>query len=545
MVKLSEQIIAELADAKSFERGLKYYKQGKVIYYEESDDEINATVLGTTEYEVVIELDDFITYCDCPYAEVTDYCKHVVAVLLTKVHGEINSTSKIKHKTANLESLSYKKIDFEKRLAAMSKELLIDRIKNISAWLPEIKKYFPYVPANPDPAFYKEAEKMIHREINNLGPDYYHGRYWDKQDETSFKISIFMQSLPHTEQTLIFLLKQGQWIFDELSRIDDSDAIIQDLIRNIILEIVQVVDSLGIDALSTIYEFISLDSTGDFALDVVYDLLTGSDTPQVVTNVADKLERLRFRRDPDFTFERKYGLKALLDYYRTKNDQRYEELALELIDSDTLALHDYIKYLDRNERYGEVLQYGWDLRENYDLSDVIEKALVKVADKKKLTKLYKERLSRRFDKDSFVKLKAQMSDSQDNGQWDKYVRSLIAKTDYLNDQIEILILHGCYEEVSKRLINSDNGGFLIDDFQVAQYASRFSVISPLIAIKLYRALMEYEIVKMSRSNHYKRFFEYWEALEELNDRDYLTHTKRQLTASWPKKKKLMEYLASK
>ena len=545
MIELSEKSIAKMADAKSYERGLKYYKQGKVIYYEESDDEINATVLGTAEYEVVIDLDDFTTYCDCPYAEVTDYCKHVVAVLLTMVRGEINSTSVKKTRTSSLGSLSNKRFDFDKRLAMMSKEQLIDRIKNISSWLPQIKKYFPYVPADPEPAFYKEAEKTIHRKLEEIGPEYYYDEDWDEQEGIAFEVLIFIQSLPHIEQTLVFLLKLTQRLYDELSYIDDSEAIIHDLIRDVMLEIVQVVDSLGTDALSTVYEFISLDSSGDFALDLVSDLLTESNIPQVVTNIADKLERLRFRRDPDFTFDRKLGLKTLLDYYRNKNDQRYEELALELIDSDTFALHDYIRYLEKNQRYDEVLQYGWDLRKNHNLNDVIEKALVKVADKQRLIELYKERLNRRFDKENFNKLKVQMSDSEDNGQWDEYVKSLVVNSVYLSDQIEILMINGCYEEVSKRLINSDNGSFQIDEFLIAQYASRFSVLSPLIAIKLYRALIENEIVKISRSSRYKRFFEYWGALEELNDRDYLTLTKRRLTASWPKKKRLMEFLSSK
>lgn len=66
------------------ERGYDYYMQGLVEDYQEDKGVINATVCGSEDYDVEIEIkngriDD--AFCSCPYAEDGSYCKHMAAVL--------------------------------------------------------------------------------------------------------------------------------------------------------------------------------------------------------------------------------------------------------------------------------------------------------------------------------------------------------------------------------------------------------------------------------------------------------------------------------
>lgn len=67
------------------ERGLNYYDEGAVDSLEETAAGYKATVCGTEEYCVEIEVTggDRVhdMYCDCPYAEDGHYCKHMAAVL--------------------------------------------------------------------------------------------------------------------------------------------------------------------------------------------------------------------------------------------------------------------------------------------------------------------------------------------------------------------------------------------------------------------------------------------------------------------------------
>ena len=75
--------IRSLCTEQSFERGVNYYEQGRVLELAIDGGKAEATVHGTYDYEVVVDAgrDPIYTYCSCPYDYQGD-CKHVVAVLL-------------------------------------------------------------------------------------------------------------------------------------------------------------------------------------------------------------------------------------------------------------------------------------------------------------------------------------------------------------------------------------------------------------------------------------------------------------------------------
>jgi uncharacterized Zn finger protein len=66
-------------------RGEDYYYSGFVHDLEKDGNTYTATVSGTDDYEVTIEMDEDndVSYmeCTCPYAEEHDTCKHMAAVL--------------------------------------------------------------------------------------------------------------------------------------------------------------------------------------------------------------------------------------------------------------------------------------------------------------------------------------------------------------------------------------------------------------------------------------------------------------------------------
>ncbi len=66
------------------ERGMNYYEEGAVSSLEETDTGYTAVVEGSEAYSVEIEISDnrvVDMFCDCPYAEDGNYCKHMAAVL--------------------------------------------------------------------------------------------------------------------------------------------------------------------------------------------------------------------------------------------------------------------------------------------------------------------------------------------------------------------------------------------------------------------------------------------------------------------------------
>lgn len=65
-------------------RGREYYRSGCVLDVEETEDGYEATVEGSELYDVsvVVENGRFVdAYCDCPYSEDGNYCKHEAALL--------------------------------------------------------------------------------------------------------------------------------------------------------------------------------------------------------------------------------------------------------------------------------------------------------------------------------------------------------------------------------------------------------------------------------------------------------------------------------
>lgn len=75
--------IRALCTEQSFERGVTYWKQGRIQELDIDGSEIRATVRGSHDYDVSIDVaaDSIRTHCSCPYDYAGD-CKHIVAVLL-------------------------------------------------------------------------------------------------------------------------------------------------------------------------------------------------------------------------------------------------------------------------------------------------------------------------------------------------------------------------------------------------------------------------------------------------------------------------------
>ncbi len=71
-----------LFDRDVLERGLEYWKDGKVDHMVIDSGRITAVVSGTKDYDVLIEYDqeDIRHFsCECPHFESGHYCKHLAA----------------------------------------------------------------------------------------------------------------------------------------------------------------------------------------------------------------------------------------------------------------------------------------------------------------------------------------------------------------------------------------------------------------------------------------------------------------------------------
>jgi predicted secreted protein len=81
MIKPEQNQIRELCTEQSFQRGMRYFEEGRVKITDASSSRIVATVIGMDNYRVEIDLDDCSAACNCPY-DLEGYCKHIVAAFL-------------------------------------------------------------------------------------------------------------------------------------------------------------------------------------------------------------------------------------------------------------------------------------------------------------------------------------------------------------------------------------------------------------------------------------------------------------------------------
>jgi uncharacterized Zn finger protein len=89
----SRDEIRSLCTEQSFERGVNYWNQGRIQELNVEAGGIRATVRGTHDYDVSIDIEDDAIYtrCSCPYDYAGD-CKHIVAVLLAVEDRDVDGS---------------------------------------------------------------------------------------------------------------------------------------------------------------------------------------------------------------------------------------------------------------------------------------------------------------------------------------------------------------------------------------------------------------------------------------------------------------------
>lgn len=86
---ISRRALEDLADERSFERGLAYFRNGAVERLVRHKDRITARVVGTDVYTIRLwpDGDDLGWDCTCPVGQDGEFCKHLVATGLAWLAG--------------------------------------------------------------------------------------------------------------------------------------------------------------------------------------------------------------------------------------------------------------------------------------------------------------------------------------------------------------------------------------------------------------------------------------------------------------------------
>ena len=102
-IRIDLDEIRGLCTEASFDRGAKYFEEGRVKIKDASSDRIEATVEGTDRYRVEVDLTNGISaICSCPYS-FEGYCKHIVATLLAVRSNPLEVALMIEQRISDIE----------------------------------------------------------------------------------------------------------------------------------------------------------------------------------------------------------------------------------------------------------------------------------------------------------------------------------------------------------------------------------------------------------------------------------------------------------
>jgi hypothetical protein len=103
MIDLDEDDLRQMCTESSFDRGERYFEEGRVRITEATPTRVKAIVSGTDDYHVEIELDEeFSGECDCPY-DWDGLCKHIVATFLAVIRNDVEIEPLMKKSNSELE----------------------------------------------------------------------------------------------------------------------------------------------------------------------------------------------------------------------------------------------------------------------------------------------------------------------------------------------------------------------------------------------------------------------------------------------------------
>jgi hypothetical protein len=539
---LSEKAILKLSGLESFEEGKKYYLQGRVTGYTETNGLLEATVIGTDYYKVKISSVDLSVQCTCPLFKGEIFCKHITALLFTNLKGVVvpRKVPQIKRPGRwNNPSLEQQ---FKSSIQNIPREKLISDVAELGHIHPDIEEYFIHKYSEKTAGFYRHLDNQIKVKIYSILK--YRGKhdFANKIFTASREVNSIIQNLPISRHSAEFLLGAGFWISERLPEINDTNGTLKTLISEIIERACEYLNYAVKEDLVLFYQYSSMSSTFGYCKVVIESILRRVSNPEITEAVITKLEKSIYKKDRDFCFSEECGWELMMDYLSYNNQARYEELLPEVINKTIAIKTGYLNYLYRAKRYAEVLISGAGLKDNPDISPAYENSLLALNNKKQIVEYYSERLTGHFDMATFKRF-SEIDGIKRLPQWDELVAKILAAKGNSNYHAELLMYLKRYDDFIA-FISFEGEEFYRNNSQIEKYAVIFSITNAPMAIKLYHYLVDRELKKISKTSRYYTLLEYFEELKTLNDFQYLETLKNNLVQTYPTRIKLLEMLSA-
>ena len=235
---ITKDRILRLAGERYFQRGVNYFREGRVAELEEFGDSVEAIVEGTEEYVVKLtaKSNGLEHDCNCPLGLDEEFCKHCVAVALAWLDAQASVTPANSAAAKATSSVKISGEDIAGALDAANKETLVKLLLEWSEDNAALKEKLAHMAARrkgPE-AGIALARKTLEKAIRiRRFVDYREMRSYAAKAEAAIDL---VEDLLRSGQAVgvINLCEDGvRWLSTALENVDDSDGYMSMLLERL------------------------------------------------------------------------------------------------------------------------------------------------------------------------------------------------------------------------------------------------------------------------------------------------------------------------
>ena len=242
MIDLDEDDLRQMCTESSFDRGERYFEEGRVRIKEATTTRVKAVVSGTNDYQVEIELDEeFSGECDCPY-DWDGLCKHIVATFLAVIRDDVEIEPLMNKSSCELEDTEQllKRAD-----ADALRSFLLSEMERRSDLLNRFKAVFGKKGEGRSLDDYKAEAESLYDDVENHG----YVPYGEDVDFSSLTelAELHIQKGDFLEAAKIYQAL-AEAIAEKMDEVDDSDGNFGEEFTNSLEAFTDCIFKAGLDA---------------------------------------------------------------------------------------------------------------------------------------------------------------------------------------------------------------------------------------------------------------------------------------------------------
>jgi len=466
-MEVTEGAVLDLVGEESFKKGLEYYLTGSVTKYEELDGAIKARVIGSREYAVEVNTWDLSVSCDCPAIYYQRYCKHVVAVLLTKAKGVILPT-----------------LQSAKPIKGKNSKTSLVRVKT------ENTQKSP-----------KEITAEIKGEWNRMKHKFGYRTYWDGQEDFADYLRDRQFDYPTTYGGFEDMMDLAFWLGDHFDA-DDSNGVLQDAIYELVAESVK---NMAVDYQGLPIKYLSRDCEIGVAGYLVSAIFTELSDQKIIDDLIIYVNHgLNDRKDSTHLY-------ALAQYYIDRKLETEMDILYDRYPDDLAKM--YLEFLFDSKKSAKITEKLWKYRNKFGVdAEKVIWALKKEGEYSKLLEYYSGIFLREsVSSASIQKLHEYCKLAKENGRFDILLAKKKTAARDSHDLENILMYERNYDEaVNRRIAIFKKHTFYskTDYDEMETFGAKMLILDRKVGIKLFDFLVQDQMEKLARSNHYDRIRDY-------------------------------------